>query len=645
MKQQRYVPLAHKNESPFSLVLRFAWNNGFKNIALYHRVLSIRYIQFRTELIKGSKSHNSLLAQKLYTAKELKDLSECFFKLSYHNQSRRVRILETDLPLDILRRNIALCPSCAKNGHLERMHCFIWSTTCPIHNQRYIEKCPNCHQALHWTKLDTDFFCPCGFDLKLSPSEFDDGCHSRTISNHLDSSNNDYFKNLLACLHATHCFDAFDTKIRDIEDCIEIANGLKQTFFTVVARNQAEFPCLHRRAILAPWMITHSKLLRNFAFEYYHNTSQRKPESLVKNCNCSKLSFTADEFTYLFNSSRPPEILRKIGKISQATNHHVRRRLSQCKDLCLELINLPHIEWEKHTQTAKPVDTFKLLNLAQAAAYLNISTNAISALCKVKIIKSVRLNRASPFLITESSLNDFNRDFILCPEIYNRLKLPRSITRTILLRLGLAPIAFKSLRLTVYTRTIELEDLLNLLGKNIAPLPILPPNGATSFSAAARRLRLAGPDTEYLLNSKLFPSSQTYDDKNSLNNSRCPNTLLTEAIKWRDDHLTIAEAARFIGCSSAMLVQRFIVPGFIPSVKLAQTTLINKHSATLAQNNFSKYTTINAAHKEFGCSIALIKLLIRRGELRLLPHSNLNHIENIELFSKDRLSKLLEQRG
>ncbi|MDH4569682.1 hypothetical protein E8E95_23650 [Pseudomonas sp. BN414] len=645
MKQQRYVPLPHKNESPFSLVLRFAWNNGFKSIALYHRVLSIRSIQFRPELLKDSKSQQSLLAQKLYSPKELKNISDCFFTVTYQNLARRVRILETDQPIAILRRNIALCPSCARTGYLDRTHCFIWSITCPTHNQRYIEKCPNCHRPLHWTMLDSNFFCPCGFDLKLSPDEFDDSPHSRIVADHLNSANNGYFKDLLACLNATHYFDTPNADIRKMEDCIEIAEGLKKTFFMVIARNQAEYPCLHRRALLASWMSTHSKLLRSFAFEYYYNTCQQKPELSTQNCHCSNLALTTEELTYLFNSYRPPEILRKSGKICRANNAPFRQRLSQCKDLCHELINLPHIEWEDHTHIAQPDDTFKLLNLAQVAAQLNISTVSVSALCKVKLIKSIRLNRASPFLITESSIYDFRRDFILYPEIYSRLKFSPFFTKAIMQRLDLKPIAIRSLRFGVYNRTTELESLLSVLGKNIAPVPILPANESTSLRKAARRLDLKLADTKYLLDSNLLTRAQTDNRKNSLSHSKYPNTLLVEAIKWRDEHLTIPEAANFIGCSSSMLVQRFVITDFIPTLKLAQTKLINKHSVALAKVHFSSYITIHAAHKELGCSVAIIKSLIRKGELCFLRHSNQHHIENIELFSKESLIKLLEQRG
>lgn len=641
-----FTPLPQNNESPISLLFRFAKHNGYQSIVQLSKdypELKLRPNKFNVLHWKGSSLFLFLSQNPTLTEPERKCVEQCFYK--YHRSSSvdLIDIGGIQFPASCIRKHLVLCPDCVRSGYLPQMHDLSFCNVCAIHGERLLDRCPSCENIFDWFTLK-DFHCPCGFDIRMATATFLDSRDSEIISKALEERNSAFFALFNDCLKA-YIFSRLSIDENDIlHSCIRIATGNKSYFFREILRLQKKFPTLHRRAILAPFLLSQNHTLHTYAKECYLKTRQTKPKNHPTDCQCNALRFTLKQISFILSKQRETfEIndkhLQKHKNNTQETGYTY-----SCPKLCSALYNLPHIKWEDDEIQLDAMLDCEIVNCKEAAKILHTTAPTIARLINEGFLYGGELPKPTGLATTWEAIQNFNSRYILRSEIFHSSEIPRKKLCSELNKIN--PIKIQTTRysrkLTLYRRK-DIPD--SIFRRPHAKQPITTRRQTinknkkvyTKLESAAR-LGMAYGDIPYLeklgiIESCLRPDKKlpTYSEKS-----------LTNAMKWKENYISLSEAAKQTGIPINTILKHFINTNYITCVDLLRT-YITKEDALKISNHYQNYISLKQLMLKTHLSTITIRELISSNKISPLTSEHPDYLDNMITFKITECENALKQ--
>lgn len=654
MSKLIFYPLPKPRESVISLLFRCGTGNGFQTLRIFSAWTHLNLRNFINPQRKDSSVCNLLSSHSLLEPDERAALLNSFHQPVLYGMSTHVEIAGVAFPQAVLRDRLALCPGCVRDGFLDRLHVFRFSDTCPVHGERYLEHCPQCREPIDWLRLH-DYHCPCTFDLRQAPLNLSNKRTSELLSRALDERNQGFFQLLLASIQAVRFGRAPESCSQLIASCVNIATGNKPTFFLEMEKLQGQLPSLHRRALLAPFLLSPDPTLSRFAQEYFYNACQSKPYSHAADCRCGELRFSARELNFIFTSQERAALMRSDHHCIRSPHQDptVRQRAYQCPDLCRSLYTFPHIQWESMDEPPVPQLEFELMSHQNAAEILQTTPQTIRRLISTGLLKGFKFNTPIGLATSLESIKAFNDKYVLREEIARRSGLTNNKLRKLLY--GLVPIVVRTTLyahgLLVYQRKHLSEELRSLLDRQAAS--IIKATGDfgdhVTFGEAARQLNVDIKDVKALRNlgilKVVFVAPKQI--RHSTGRPYCTTKSLREAIAWRTGYVSVQEVKAATGCDTHLIHTQFLKTGFVPSVPL-HNTYITVDGAKIIDRHFKKYTTLTQLSSTKHISTTVISELLELGKLQPLAADHPDNISGVAVFERqeadDAIANYIRER-
>lgn len=581
-----FIPRPMESESPISVIYRCAHASGFRSLKDFSWACGgLHYSSLSFAIQYGSRTHQLLRNDPLVGNDHRKALDDIFIKgkiIILNPAEENTRI---NLQKPFIRTELALCPDCIRDGKLNIMHTFAFSEVCPKHSQRYITECPKCYKPFNWITLK-NFQCDCTFDLRDSPMSYADNHWSNMAYEAYLRRDQEFYDRLQLIMGSNHILCSSDSRIEALNGCIRIATGDKSAFFHEMHCMQSKYPSLHKRAILAPFMLMKDDTIKNHALEYYCNTLQSRPLSHDPNCECSQLPLTRKELALIWDSKEEASKIIEdtdCTPVKKTMSLNKSQRLYRVKNLCLKLA-AQDMDWDSTDIFANPSEHFTLLTAEQTAPLLNASYGATHLLMKANILHSVKLPNQR--LTTAAWVDDFKKVYVLESQIS---ALPGVNGETVRAILESVPSATDYNGIGVRFKKHFPQYIRELLDR---PKPsetyTSDATTAVDLNSAAILLRLKRADiTELIKRNLLTPTPR---DRDSNRNTKfITKTSLAKAIEWRQQYVTTSEIARLCQLTHRVFLNRFIFTGYIPILKLDQTLILKEHAEKCVEHH-SFYT-------------------------------------------------------
>ncbi|WP_422403059.1 TniQ family protein [Pseudomonas sp. GZD-209] len=631
MPRLLYVPIPLPNESILSILYRCAKHNGLQRLDILSSACSgLQFSSLGLPQWYLGRAHQVLRSDPLIDETDRKKIDAIFPKKVRINGQIHADYGTCQIHWSMLRNKLALCPACIKTGHLNIMHNFEFSEVCPIHGCIYITKCPTCGKTLDWVHLK-DYHCPCSYDLSLASTDVVDKSYSIVVYEAFCNGNQSFLERLRHCMMMTHTISTSKQRHTIIDFCTKISLLDREIFFTEIDKIHDLTPSLHKRALLAPFLLGKDPAIRDLAIQYWCGLEQVKPEQCGNDCPCESLPLTRKELNYIFASKEEVSNLiadNKILPIPRQTPIIKSLRFYRCPNLCNTLRNNSTIEWYEKNSAAIADAVFTPITLADAGEYLKTTAYEIGRLIRYGLIKGLALP-THPFISTTKEwVKNFNDTYILKSHLdiaINYKKKPLKQLTNVLqqglkTRLGTHPPP------TVYYR----KDLPSFMSKALKAL-------ADSESDVTHQ-HIRGKVIRKLINvrqedMKRLQQLKILNPKYRLNEKSYFQLLYTKSdvekgIAWRKKHKTLEEAAAIIGCEKIFLYKHFIKNKYITPIRLSMYYLTDAEVAKCSEH-FNTYTTPAKASTEVGMMVEVFKKnFLDSGLLTPLPASHPHAIRN-----------------
>lgn len=649
MTQLLFFPIPRTQESALSLLYRCATGNGLSTEQLMRDINSKRR---HSKLINGFWRDQALCSvlssHPLLDAREKSAVEECFYKAIRKGNQTYTEIAGISVPATVLRNDLALCPGCARDGHLNIMHTLNFSDICPIHGEVFLLNCPQCGQKLIWHRVN-DYHCSCGFNLRLSPTAMENNNASKHISSALTHKDGSFFSLLITTIAAMHYIHTPENRNIILESCTKIATGNKSVFFREIEKLQEFFPSLHRRTLLAPLLLSSDSKLNEYAQEYLFSACQSRPKSHPLDCRCGELEFSGEEIKFIFSSAQSIMTLRNkhLCQLSPPTQDQPNGpRRFNCPQLCKTLFEDDDVLWEKYDDHANPIPRFELIDHLTAAELLATTPQTVRRVINSGLLKGFKLEHSFGLVTSMDSLKKFNNAYVLRSEIVRRSGLHGNQLRTLLL--NLAPIVIRTTRyaghLLVYQRKHLPVDLRARIDKQSLGFQkrTISPEGMISFQAAALRLNMSPKDLRYLKDMGILDTAPSISKKGELGMERCTPGGLEHALSWRKNHVSPSEIDAVTGCDSRLIHSRFIKTGFIDCVKLHSPYIALDDAKKIARH-YKKYISASTLQTRSGYGPGTISSMIELGKIHPLPHEHPDSIPGIVLITLEEAQSVFDK--
>lgn len=646
MTSLTFYPYPRSQESALSLIFRCAIGNGISTAHLvrdayqkYRRPKMINALWERQPICNLLTSHQG------FSKVEIAAIRERFYTTLRHSGILHVKIDGLSFPSILLRPDLALCPSCAQDGHLHCSHLFTFCEICPIHGERFIDNCPKCDKKLDWLTLN-NFICPCGFNLRQTPKTLFNTFTGKIISKAFEEKNQDFFDLLVAAICATRFAHNIIERAKIIETCTRIASNNKSFFFREIEKIQDQFPSLHRRAILAPFLLSPNPTLSEYALEYLFSASQSHPRSHSLECRCGDFQFNNEELRLIFccrdydfvsMKQAPRPSLTPPGQKKGKTRY-------QCSELCKALYNSRKLLWEKQDEPAQPIINFKHVRLQMAAELLQTNSLTVRRLINSGLLKGFQTYWSLGLVTAIHLIKDFNDKYVLRSELVRRSGLDGRPLKKMLA--DLTPIAVHTTRyassLLVYQRKHLSEELRIRLEKNDLSMTYSPSSKEEflTFQTAALRLKMTTKDIIGLRNLGILLTSPYRTKLGKEGQLRCTFEGMKRALSWRNSHISISEIDAASGHSARLIHARFIETGAVNSIHLHRT-YVTIYDAKKIINHLQTYITATNIQSQTNLSPALISRLIENKKLNPLPPNHPGAIDGLVVFKIEEAKQVI----
>lgn len=648
MNQLNYYPLPKPQESAISLIFRCAAGNGISTAHLLVEASTDgRAVKKARALWQGFGPCELLTSYDGLSSEEAEAIRSCFYRSVRHDKYPYVEVAGIAFPSPLLRQHLALCPGCARDGYLNHMHIFTFNETCPAHGERYITQCPNCKKPLNWPEL-SDYICPCKFDLRETPTTEFNTQTSRLISNAVEAKNEHFFTLLLAAIAAMRFLHTVDNRPLIIDHCARIATGNKTLFFREMDRIQEHFPSLHRRAILAPLILSDNLILGEYAMEYLFRSSQTQPMSHPSQCLCGQLSYTGKELSFILNTHNIVQTKGRdlsLNAVALAENEPASQQRYQCHELCKLLHSQRDLQWDNEDLPGEPGESFDLLGLKSAAVFLDTTTSIVRALITSGLLKGHSVSHPNGWRTSLESLQKFGQKYALRSEIVRRSGLEGGSLKKLLT--GLAPMSINitrfGSRLLIYQRKHLSEEMrLRLDKKDLAFLqPLLPADGLLSFKTVEKNLNLDTKDVRELREAGILLTAPCIGNRGA-RSERCTAEGVQLATEWRKQHLSVSELSKITGYSTRTIHMRYLDTGAIPFIKL-NAYFMHVDSAKIIEKHLNLYITWSDLCSMTGMGVGALNSFLEKKLLIPLTPEHADAVKGLILFKANEAKQFVTE--
>ena len=616
-----YIALPLDEESFASTILRTAQRNGYLCVDQFLKSFGLGNSGIPANQWVGSNLYRFILGQPVLRNEDRELLKSIFNTKSMRYRTDVFAINGIQLPAHMLRQDLAICPDCLREGYLHHMHAYEFCDICPKHSQYYYLMCPSCNTPISWRNLK-GWICACGQDLCQLSTQSADNYSTMLLAQAIREADHIYMENLCTAIKCTRYLESPIRSHALLADCQNIATGDKDYLFSHIRKQQSLYPCLHRRAILAPWLLTDNTQLRTYAIEYFFAASQQqKPSSRAHACGCSQLLFSPAELRFTFKIERFQK--SKIPNQRRPTGTTI--NLFQVQDLCRLLMENPKISWDDFDHQPYPCNANRLMNATEAAYALTTSKQTIKRLHYFGLLKGERFQRKVGILFPYSEVERFQQTYLLNREISKNLGIKPKTVQKLLTSAGIQEVrnrAFGS-SLVAYRKDDISAELLSFL---TTPRPPTAPRlqsatySGVLFGEAASKLRLDAKDIPTLIKMGILETAPAIRSTGLPGRDLCTRKSLYQALRWRSRLLTFLEVEKLSGCSTIMIHTRFASANFIKEIKLKTTSLMSYLDAEKVRNHFKVYTTEKTARTEYRLNPKSIQQQIAKNRIHpLLP--------------------------
>jgi hypothetical protein len=407
---------------------------------------------------------------------------------------------------------------------------------------------------------------------------------------------------------------------------------------------QNQFPSLHRRALLAPFILSQDTILSQYGMEFFFSSQQARPIRHSAGCCCSDLLFDKKELKFVFSTEQNVTQLKSEKRCISA-NEYTHPALYNCPNMCESLMHHYAITWDKTTRATTISPEFKLLNTNETAEMLHTTPARVRRLLKSGLLKTVVLNKLEGFFTPLSSVRQFNEKYILKSEIRSRTTLHAKVIDYLLsncapMKIGSPPYVTN---VPVYRRDHLPKMLLhamNDVAANIIKQPLGPKN-LVNFSETAKLLRVNVKDIKPMISCGLLKLSHALPSHGLVGRDYCTGDSLEAAIIWRKNHHSLKEVALKAKCSQHLIHTRFISSGFAEFTEFRCNHFVSNETSQKIIAHYKKYTTLNFLSAETGCTITVISRLIAANQIHALTNSDPDYIKGQIVVSRTQAKQAI----
>ncbi len=515
MSSLPYLALPYENESPRSILIRTAKNNGFLSVSMLANRLSAKPTYSLEENLLGK----SELSQKLIHYKTIHTarIESAFYKKKPGPTSNSpVIINQTEIPHKLIRtRGHHICPDCvSEKGYFKNILDLNVIDVCNIHKRYLLSACVECNTELKWIYSEKHSSCECEQPVKQTDT-VSETTGAQYIQEALNSQDHDFFRKLPEVLKALRHQDKTSREDRNkiLNEAVNILTNPKKYLKANLQKAQSEHPGMPIAVLAAPFS-TSEHMDKSISEACRHVIAEYSPDypSECDYCMCSTKFLTITETSRALNLTSIT--LKSIANYLPRTDYRIGTKYSY-KDICSFLrtfavtdeSELPLYETERLTFTSPgkslkdkiqgisdgelkvlksdqrkglsgvivPAfiantkftneDVKDLLTVSEVAVYLNVYKDAIRSISKTEYLSPVLYKGTQPFFDI-ADVEEFHNRYMFISPLAKSFGKPSNVMAQGLKIAGIEPISALSIN-NNYTYLYLRSDLEEKLGERL----------------------------------------------------------------------------------------------------------------------------------------------------------------------------------
>lgn len=490
MNSLPYLALPYEDESPRSIIIRTARNNGFEAVSmLAGRLRAAPSYSLEQNLLGKSELTQKLIFHKpAYTS----TIQGAFFQQRRGPTSNSPLIIgQTEIPYKLVRtRGHHICPDCInEKGYFKNILDINVIDVCTIHKKYLVSECAECNAALKWTYSEKHSSCRCEKPIRPSAS-VTEVFGAEYIQQALQSQNHDFFRKLPEVLKSLrhHEQTSIEERNQTLNEAVKIITEPKKALKAYLQKAETEHPGVPISILVAPFR-TSDKIDKTITEACDQVISEYEPgyPSKCDNCICSTKFLSITETSRALNLTSIT--LKKIANFLPPTSDGNGSNYN-LKDICsfMRIFSVPgkselHLtETESLTFTApgKPLkdkiqaisdgtlrvlasdqkkglagvivpafiaktqmtseDIKDLLSVSEVAAYLNVYKDAVRSISKTKFLRPAVTKGTQPFFDI-ADVEEFHNRYMFISPLAKSFGKPSNVMAQGLKFAGIKPVS------------------------------------------------------------------------------------------------------------------------------------------------------------------------------------------------------------
>ncbi|WP_263487928.1 hypothetical protein [Pseudomonas sp. REP124] len=656
MKELVYVPFPRAEESPTSLLKRFAVHHGCVNQRQFNRLGVPDYSKGTCLTTKGALPRWIASRAHQHAPKFLSGFYQPTVLIG-KQIPHQVDNLQVKPNLIRWKYNF-FCSECWAEEHEHFMKDLNFSVNCPYHNRKYLTHCPECGARLQWINPLTDKCNNCKAGLISPTCTPEDAAPERYILSLFREHKQKQFDQLCQNL-ATLNFnrehpETFENRLA-IETAISLVNedapGIKHYLESMKKR----FPHIPNEAICAKLTLFQSQTVKKtcetFCIENNLTTSKPPPHSTEKYNSTNHLinPFILTRSQVRRGSHMGTKIFSQV--ISQTLPIWDKEKNATLSDSEIIII----FAKIKEIKTSKPRSLLEAesIDLQTAAINFGINLTCFRKLIAAGFLRTIKLKGCS-HRISIGQLQEFSNQYEALDSLAARAALSRPKIVDLMKENNIYPVGIPGVSRSILLQKKDSDLLFSIIQGQIIPSKTNGTNQVAYDSINPLDLHLYSTMTDasidYKIKNYVLPiliNAGILHPRKYVNHPRKAILLLkTELDDYKKNHLTLAAAAEIIGVSK--LAARAILSdlGVYPVVggppgqskiwifSLQDVENLVKEQISKTENRL----TIEQASRKLHLKTLTIYELIKSGDLAAQGDNHVSKIfadvEKVENFFK-----------
>ena len=595
MKTLKYVPRPYPQESPTSVLIRTAKQNGFGNVMHMCRTVAVGSMLRILEMYLRTGSLCDLLCNE---APELApDLHACFYQQQNRHLSRvsPVMIQGEEVSSRSISYEFRPCSRCIAEGYTRFSQDIKAFDVCPFHHVPLMTNCRQCGRANHWYQIN-GFTCRCGHNFGLDDiSQSSDRVYPTSAFGPLG---------LAANLNTAEKAGKIRAQFSDylpspLEPLMCSPADMKQVIMNDIRR----YRCLPVSAFEAPWLNLTNADLRFQALNLVKSNYRHIGRAQCKDC-CSEVWMRLAEVSDASGISRG-EVLR-LARRKVFTCHGTQQKdpYYSARQMCDLIRGETPNQTDLHRSNSFRGRFYSPIRVAEE---LTITVTAVRALIKAGVFCGV-IKIDEKLYIPIKSIADFHKQFVLGSEIAAKLGVSPKTISSSFSHLGI-PIALSSTN--DWTPKFYLRNEVKILSH----AQLLSAGKNYICSSCDRRPWLVATSAELKMKPVALRDLVINHFKFKLSLTDFTETQFRCILEWRSAHCTIPEACAEFKITRSMFISRFIRTNYIECVKLGRFTFVRCADMSKISHHLKTYYSVKETATRLSIGVNKARLLASSGLL------------------------------